>query len=142
YFHREHNQMSTRLGIVNHDFFSKLTFILVCVNIPSNVIFAYRFVFVFECKLIVWDYPISPFEPLFIIIIMILQMDVITNILFPLAKHNAEIDRTAKYLPSLILRIGRDCLAFKLKFEDLYARLVDSEIKIGSTLGPNRTITF
>ncbi|KAJ6219638.1 hypothetical protein RDWZM_005450 [Blomia tropicalis] len=130
----EHNRVTSLLISGNREMFGHLLYLFIMTNIPGNV-YMIRRIFFGKHELI---------DMVLTWAMVFFQLLVCTVVFGPLAHITKMTHSPNKYIPTLqpMLRQAKGWLWFKIKYEDLYHRLVDNGPKLAITIGPLTPITY
>ncbi|KAJ6220373.1 hypothetical protein RDWZM_006185 [Blomia tropicalis] len=127
--------LATSLAISgSRNLFGKILYVFLLINIPINVYLIRRNLYRQQ------DF----IDKLMLSLIAFFQLFVSLIVYLPLAYCNKVYHSPAKFIPILqpMLRGQKGWLWYKMKYEDLYHRLVDNGPKLSVSIGPVRAITF
>jgi len=131
YFLREHMNMTRLVTLASDQFVCRILFVLLLVTIPNNFLLNHRTVF--------RGYPI-PGVGIFVNFVMLSQVLVFAIALVPMARANSAFYRISKLLPRILQNLKSQWL--KLKVENLYDGLTESDRKIGLCFAPGLIVTY
>ncbi|KAJ6220374.1 hypothetical protein RDWZM_006186 [Blomia tropicalis] len=131
---QEHNIVTSLLISGSRELFGKLLYVFFLINVPINVYLIRRNLYKQQ----------EFIDKLMLSLIAFFQLLVSLVIYLPLAYGNSVYHSPAKYIPFLqtMLRGRKGWLWYKMKYEDLYHRLVDNGPKLAISIGPVRAITY
>ena len=130
----EHNRVTYLVIAGSRELFGYVLYAYLLTNIPINVYLIRRNFYKQQ------DF----IDKLMLSLIIFFQMLISLLIYLPLAYGNNVYHSPAKYIPFLqtMLRDRKGWLWYKMKYEDLYHRLVDNGPKLAISIGPVRAITY
>ena len=130
----EHNRVTYLVISGSRELFGYILYSYLLTNLPINVYLLRRNVFEqqeLEEQLLIW-------------LVILLQLLASMIVFGPLAWCAEVYHSPEKFIPILqpMLRGPRGWLIYKMKYEDLYHRLIDDGPKLAVSIGPVRAITY
>lgn len=131
HFFREHSRVCIDVLKGNRELWSRVALSFLCTMLPPNVYLLTRITFE----------RLETFEATIIWTILIGQTIATCLVLYPMASFCSVIHSSAKYLVGVQVAIGPNYLSHKLKYDNLFGRLLRGP-QYGDTIGPLKAVNF
>ena len=132
---KEHNRITYIVIGSSRELFGYINYVFLLTNIPINVYTLRRNLYVqqmLQDQILLWT-------------LVLIQLLTFLIVFIPPSWCTKVNHSPAKFIPILQPMIQRPNLIwfkYKMKYDDLYYRLIDNGPKLGMTIGPERAITY
>ncbi|KAJ6219640.1 hypothetical protein RDWZM_005452 [Blomia tropicalis] len=130
----EHNLVTYIVISSSRELFGYINYVFLLTNVPINVYILRRNLFE----------PQKVLDQIILWTIALVQMLSFLIVFIPPSWCTKVYHSPAKFIPTLLPMLrGSSCwIKYKMKYEDLYHRLIDNGPKLALTIGPVRAITY
>lgn len=131
HFFTEHSRVCIDVLKGNRELWSRVALSFLCTMLPPNVYLLLTITFE----------RLQPFEAVVITTVLVGQSIATGLVLWPMASFVSVVHNSARYLVAVQMAIGPHFLSHKLKYDDLFGRLVRGPL-YGVTIGPFHSVNF